>query len=293
MAEGQKKRQRRSMRERLSAISEAMILRTVFYGLVGIAIYVLVQDYKDLTEQSASIETMYTTRQPVPLVRPETGDHIRPYLPFTRPEDDGDGKKKHGRLPFLVPKEVESGPMRFVRGPRGTARAMGRIVPGTADSLKAFLDAQEGEVKTLVLHSPGGSVRDAIAMARLIREAKLTTEVPDNAYCASSCPLVFAGGEKRVAGRKSWIGVHQVYAGNNVRGTLERGMAEAQVISARCQEALLAFGISPKVWIHAMQTPKDQLYFLTPKQMTEYKLATKIETTKKGSGSAHLESRAK
>jgi len=49
-------------------------------------------------------------------------------------------------------------------------------------------------VKTVVLRSPGGSVQDALAMGRLIREKQFATEVEAGRYCASSCPLVFAGG---------------------------------------------------------------------------------------------------
>lgn len=276
MSEVKTKPSRRKFR--LSRITDGVILRTVFYSLTAIAAYVAYQDYQALGAREEKFDTLYTTRDPVRLVRPETGDQVRPYLPFARPEEDGRDPSKSPKLPFKVAKKVESGPMRFERGPRGRAIAAGRIVPGSAAKLEAFLKAQEGEVKTLVLHSPGGSVQDALQMGEIIRKAKLTTEVPNDAYCASSCPLVFAGGAQRVAGKKSWIGVHQVYATNNARGSLQRGMEEAQVISARCQEALLSFGISPRVWIHAMQTPKEQLYFLTPKQLRDYKLATRVKS---------------
>ena len=66
-------------------------------------------------------------------------------------------------------------------------------------------------VKTVVLNSPGGSVGDALAMGRLIRESKLATEVEAGKFCASSCPLVFVGGVER-RGDKAAIGVHQVFA---------------------------------------------------------------------------------
>ena len=63
-----------------------------------------------------------------------------------------------------------------------------------------------------MLNSPGGSVADALAMGRLIREKKFATEVEAGKYCVSSCPLVFAGGVDRRAGDKATIGVHQVAA---------------------------------------------------------------------------------
>ena len=67
-------------------------------------------------------------------------------------------------------------------------------------------------MKTVVLHSPGGSVSDAIEMGRLIRQQQFATEVESGRYCASSCPLVFAGGLERRAGERAAIGVHQVAA---------------------------------------------------------------------------------
>src|SRR3989442_1259589 len=69
-----------------------------------------------------------------------------------------------------------------------------------------------GYIKTVVLNSPGGSVADAMAIGRLIRAKKFATEVEAAKYCASSCPLVFAGGIERRAGEKAVIGVHQVAA---------------------------------------------------------------------------------
>ena len=53
-------------------------------------------------------------------------------------------------------------------------------------------------------------------------------------------------------------------------------MAAAQQISARCQNFLIEMEVSPRVWIHAMTTPKERLYVFTPKELTELKLATKV-----------------
>ena len=45
----------------------------------------------------------------------------------------------------------------------------------------AEIDKRGGYVKTVVLHSPGGSVQDALQIGRLIREKKFNTEVEDGA----------------------------------------------------------------------------------------------------------------
>ena len=94
---------------------------------------------------------------------------------------------------------------------------------------------------------------------------------------ASSCPLVFAAGKERVADATSWIGVHQVFALTTAFGSLAEGMEEAQRISAGTQTLLSELGVDPLVWTHAMATPKESLYLFTPAELTELKLATKIE----------------
>ena len=39
-------------------------------------------------------------------------------------------------------------------------------------------------MKTVVLNSPGGSVADALAMGRLIRDRNFATEIEPGQYCA-------------------------------------------------------------------------------------------------------------
>lgn len=57
--------------------------------------------------------------------------------------------------------------------------------------------------------------------------------------------------------------------------TLQEGLANAQRISAECQDYLAEMGADPRLWIHAMKTAKDKLYVFTPKELAEYKLVTK------------------
>jgi hypothetical protein len=275
---------RRGLGARLAAIPDGSILRLVFVGLLVMSATVLWLDFRDMVEADGGFELVWTPRTPVPQARPGGGDHVRPYLPLTRPAEIGAPRQGAPKLPFDLPKAAESEPMRFERVAGARAAAIGRIEPGTADAFARFLERQGGEVKTVVLHSPGGSVTDALAMARAIRAAKLDTEVPDDAYCASSCPLVFAGGVMRHAGPKAWVGVHQVYALPEAMGSLQQGMSAAQATSADCQQALVDFGIDPRLWIHAMQTPKDSLYLLTPEQMMEYRLATGQVLARQGAG---------
>jgi hypothetical protein len=94
--------------------------------------------------------------------------------------------------------------------------------------------------------------------------------------CASSCPLTFAGGIERRAGERATIGVHQVAAVATAATVVRPGgdMSLAQNISARCQRHLADMGIDLKVWVHAMETPHDQLFTFKPEELKALNLVT-------------------
>lgn len=264
----------------IHAIPEGAILRGVFACLLTATVILAALDFRALLQRDDELSLLETKTEPVEMARPKENDQVRPYLPRTMPVAPDGGR------PLALPgftKPVQTKAMRegmvFKLGKKGDASAVGLIKPGTARAFERFLEKHKGKVKRVTLHSPGGSVPDALDMAREIRQRKLTTFVPNDGYCASSCPLVFAGGEKRVAGRNAWIGVHRVYTLKSAIGTLQEGMAAAQQISARCQNFLIEMKVSPRVWIHAMTTPRERLYVFTPKELTEFKLATDVTRT--------------
>lgn len=164
--------------------------------------------------------------------------------------------------------------MRIELAADGRLEATGTITPGTAARFAEEIEKRGSYVKTVVLNSPGGSVQDALAMGRLIREKGFATEVGEGAHCASSCPLVFAGGETRVARKGASIGVHQVFAVSAAGAAADSGMADAQRVSAECQRHLVAMGVDPRVWIHAMETPPERLFYFSPQELAELKLTT-------------------
>ncbi len=213
--------------------------------------------------------------------QPPAAGRLQPYRLPGFPGEHASVTDKHpaGRPPSApdrAGKAYEASPMTFRIGADSTILARGTIVPGTASRLEQFLKDRD-ELHRIQLHSPGGSVRDAIAIARLIRDRGLETRIAADGYCASSCPLVFAGGTRRTVHREALIGVHQVYARAGETGSLEQGMDEAQRITARAQALLLDLGVDPRMWIRAMQTPPNNIYLLTMEEITGFRLATRIE----------------
>jgi hypothetical protein len=178
-------------------------------------------------------------------------------------------------MPLPQPDGVLAKPMTFELVGGGRLMATGTITPGISEAFAAEVDKRSDYIKTVVLNSPGGSVTDALAMGRLIRERKFATEVEAGKYCASSCPLMFAGGIERRAGDKATIGVHQVAAlGSAAAGLPRNEMSVAQNISARCQRYLGDMGVNLQAWVHAMETPHDRLFIFTPDELKSLNIVT-------------------
>jgi hypothetical protein len=180
--------------------------------------------------------------------------------------------------------------------------AEGRIEPGAA---RAFADAVErlnGRRLPILIHSPGGSVPDAIAMGELIRAKGLAVAVartlivncpesapkcPDGpgraiaggATCASACTLVLAGGVERLAGPKPLIGVHQITtvvreAEGLAHLTSTRKFYEQQGIDAEVTDYLAAMGVGDPVMTLIRKTPAASIRWLSLADLEASHLAT-------------------
>jgi hypothetical protein len=264
----------RGFAKRLAALPDGTLMKHGFYGLLALSAVMIGMDFRELVNEAADPLDL-PALSPVRMARPERDNHIRPYLPTSRPVAPGDDMQRFLNRPH---EESEAAPMRFRLGTHGAAFAEGTITPGTADDFAAFLASDRAaSVTEIVLHSPGGSVADATEMAHIIRDAGLNTRILADGYCASSCPLVFAGGEERIADATAWIGVHQAFALDNAFGSLADGMEQAQMVGAETQDLLNGFGVDPLVWTRAMSTPKEKLYLFTPEELLELKLATEVE----------------
>jgi len=177
-------------------------------------------------------------------------------------------------MPLPRPEGAMAKPMTFELVGGGRLIAAGTITPGISETFAAEVAKRGDYIRTVVLNSPGGSVSEALAMGRLIRDKKFATEVEAGKYCASSCPLVFAGGLERHAGDKAIIGVHQVAALSSANAAPRDEMDIAQRISARCQRYLGEMGLNWQVWVHAMETPHDKLFVFKPEQLKTLNILT-------------------
>ncbi len=117
--------------------------------------------------------------------------------------------------------------------------AQGTIRPGAVAKLKKVLKQLGKQKLPILIESPGGTVEESLILGRLIRANGLDIAVSKtdlqtcarsdavclarkvrgirtgkpNAYlavCASACAFTLAGGTRRIVGRASLVGVHEV-----------------------------------------------------------------------------------
>lgn len=250
--------------------ADEAILRFIFRTVLAVTVAVLALDVANMLGWTASPDLAAApaeTREDSPALNLPSllPSILAPLLPG--------GDRRLMALP--QPDGVLGRPMTFDLVSGGRLMATGTITPGISQSFATEVAKHGDYIKTVVLNSPGGSVTDALAMGRLVRERKFATEVEAGKYCASSCPLVFAGGVERRAGNKAAIGVHQVaVSASDVLSPPRDEMSIAQNISARCQRYLGDMGISLQVWVHAMETPHDRLFVFKPDELKSLNIVT-------------------
>ncbi|MBI4921733.1 MAG: hypothetical protein HY834_08285 [Devosia nanyangense] len=247
-----------------AAFEDGAIIRAAFFGLLSATGVILWLDYSELSAQSAAA------------IAPA----LSPILPAFDPKSPGGSAGPE----VTTPMDVLRQPLEVKLSGGGVLALTGTIDPGAADRVAAEIAAHGEYIRTVALDSPGGAVADALAIGKLIRDNGLATAVAAGALCASSCPLMLAGGTERLATAHSAIGVHQIYAAAPTGSLTSRlaavgtAMSEAQSLTAEISRYLRAMGISEEVWLRALETPPDRLTYFSTADLIDLKLVTKLTT---------------
>lgn len=253
---------KRRLTDRIAAISDGAILRTAFYAMLAGTLTVLWMDYNELS--AMNMPGLATTLTPV------------------LPAFDPDAPAASPGPAVTTDLEVLNDPLKVALVSGGVLSLTGTIDPGSALRVAEEVAARGEYVTVVRFDSPGGSVNDALEIGKLIREKGFATEVLDGQLCASSCPLAYAGGTERRAAPGAAIGVHQIYAAmsiaelpSSMRAAGE-AMSDAQKTTAVITRHLTAMEVDPALWLHALETPPDRLYYLSPDELTGYRLVTEM-----------------
>lgn len=240
------------------------VVRWAFRGLLAGAAIVIALDAKALYDTRPMLDELTTGGGATIYVEPALPPGLRPVAPAADPGEQ-----------VTLDAEVLRQPLHFELRSDGVLAAEGSIDVGSARRFAAEIEARGEYVKVLSLNSPGGSLEDAMDIARLARERGLATEVADGAICASSCPLLLAGGVRRSVGDKASIGVHQFYAAIETSAIgAAQAMSEAQATAARISRYLAEMGVDAALWLHALDTPPQSLYYLSREELATYRLVT-------------------
>ncbi|WP_292601154.1 hypothetical protein [Mesorhizobium sp.] len=212
--------------------------------------------------------------------------------------------------------------------------AEGSIVAATPALFKRTLKALGGRKLPVVVDSPGGNVEAALALGRLLRKNKLDIAVgktrltgcqpdakdckendgkgaryfgnafADGAICNSACPLMFAGGIRRVVGQWAFLGVHQITTtyiktrlqyrttyrvvggkkkilSKKIVGRKNAGSYKTYEMSKSVEKRLAAYlnemGVGQAVLETMKNTPASTIQQLAPYEMLQAKLVTSLD----------------
>jgi hypothetical protein len=249
-----------------AAFEDGALIRAAFFGLLTATGVILYLDYSELSARSPTL--------PEPDLTP-----ILPAFDPSAPAGAPDGTPAPA---VTTPIETLRQPLAVALVSGGVLSLVGTIDPGAADRVAAEVAAHGEYIRTIAIDSPGGVVDEALAIGKLIRDKGYATEVAAGKLCASSCPLVFAGGVERIASDGAAVGVHQIYAtapGGTAAARLAaagNAMSAAQTLTAQISRYLKQMGVDEEVWLRALETPPDRLTYFSPGELKRLNLATRL-----------------
>lgn len=212
--------------------------------------------------------------------------------------------------------------------------AEGAIQSNTPALLKRVLKILSGRKLPIIVNSPGGDVNAAMELGRLIRKNKLDIAVgktyclgdrwpgsicfssvdglierslgaplASEAMCNSACPLMFAGGARRLVGPQAFLGVHQVTTTHfrvtrryqttyrEAHGKRHKVVKEVETLDRRYETYTMSkslekklgaylseMGIDKGVLITMKNTPASTVHPLVPQNMLRMKLITSLDS---------------
>ncbi|MEZ5784805.1 MAG: hypothetical protein R3D70_25190 [Rhizobiaceae bacterium] len=147
-------------------------------------------------------------------------------------------------------------------------RIRGAVAPGDSDRI---VEALESARPALILFdSPGGSVEDALAIGRAVRDVGAATLLDKGAVCFSACPYMFVGGTEREVSETARVGVHQHSFGQSTVLPAFLAVEDIQKGQAGVLRHLEDMGIDLRIMGPAMATPAEEIYILTPDELREW-----------------------
>ena len=116
----------------------------------------------------------------------------------------------------------------------------GAIEPGDAKKLLDVIKADPVwfvALRGINVNSPGGSVREAIDLAKIVESSGMTLRVDQGKTCASACFILFASANYRWAANNAKVLVHRPYStsmpGNSVEFAEQMEAQQKTILAMR------------------------------------------------------------
>jgi hypothetical protein len=159
-----------------------------------------------------------------------------------------------------------------VSGREAVIKISGEFQSGDEEKFKAV--ALGVRHATVVLEGPGGTLRPAMEIGKIIRLKGFATEVRD-AVCASACAMAWLAGEPRVMGNFASIGFHSSFNTND-DGTRTAGPANG----ARVATYLTRLGFSEKIVMFIVSAKPDEMNWLHKSTADRLGIAVSLQSAK-------------
>ena len=252
--------------------SVRLVILSVLWLQIGVALVIFWITHNNLIETRFGTRYVTTELETFPATKQKQIFRNK-VIPSLKKNDEYLPKL---RLPNELPNELEFQKV-FIDGLGNGILFAGPISDGDTERFTNFLDKnKETSFSFVALHSPGGTVSEALSLGREIRDRKLKTVLSSNAFCFSACPYVMAGGSERIFSSHSLLGVHQHYFTENLYIPVYFAVQTVQEGQANTFKHLKKMGISTDVMEHILDTPPEEIYIFNVEELLKFNFATKI-----------------
>ncbi len=223
--------------------------------------------------------------------------------PPTKPEPDPNVSLQQPIVFYLARGEPDA----CGRGCSEWIAAEGKIDPGAAARLRAFLAKTRATRLPIYIHSPGGLTLRAFEMGRFIRERgmtigvsktapeeckaidekgcsalkrsgkTLTAELTPLGVCASACVYFLAAGKVRQVPPGAKVGVHRgqmvrLYADGHVTVAPQASQAKVSASDPGLRKYLNEMGVDSRLTEIASKIPHEKIYFLSRDEIANLRI---------------------
>jgi hypothetical protein len=150
----------------------------------------------------------------------------------------------------------------------------GEIIRGDEKSFKDI--ALKTESAIVVFNSPGGLLRPALEIGKIIRIKGFSTAVLGS-DCTSACAIAWLAGQPRMLSKKSGVGFHAIYIEDEGGKKIPTGVGNALVGSY-----LSNLGLNDSVVAFVSEASPDEIKWLTKEDADKIGLPVSILSNKNG-----------